>query len=82
MTVETILQNLSNFAYSNRELAIAFGVAAAVYLLLRPRQALKLFAVIAILLVALYFILQLWQSLSTGMKAKDTMIHGTERSLQ
>jgi len=82
MDIDTLIRTITNFAYGNRELVIALGVAAAVYTLLRPKQALKLYAVIAILLVALYFILQLWQSLSTGMKSKDTMIHGTERSLQ
>lgn len=82
MDINTLLESARNLAYNNRELAIALGVAAAAYTLLRPKKALKLAVFVAVLLVALYFILQLWGSLSTGIKNTDTMIHGTERAIK
>jgi len=81
MELDQIMTRLSDFFHDYPLLAGAVVVGLLYSLYRSPKETFKFLAVLAVLAVAGYFVLQFTSTTSTSVSGKDALIHKTERAL-
>ena len=77
MTLDNIIIIAKNFYYTSPYLALAIGAALLLFVLFKPKAALKTIGVLLILALLIYSFSFLGNSASTGMHSKKQMINQT-----